>query len=910
MTVDCQPGDQPLDLSSPYPGPRPFPRPEKRDGEELEKQVFFGRDSERQDLYDLLIAERIVVLYSPSGAGKTSLVQAALIPDMEDRGFEVLPVMRCSLKPQEKIDPAANRYVLSLFLSLEEDLEPEERRPLADLVSRACKERSLNEYLSERKENAESKAATSRVKGTVLIFDQFEEIFTEDFTDHAETAAFFRQVSAALRHPRRWALFVMREEFLGSLGSAVRRMPAQFRARFGLEYLAPWAAREAIVQPACQHGVDFQEDAAEELVNNLRQVLDPGASGEGERKPGPYIEPVQLQLVCEQLWQKRIGALDAGTHLPPLPAITMDDVREFGDVDRALGTYYAGKVTEASEATGVRERRIRAWIDLNLITGRGYRDQVQHEPDATRGLENEVLTLLARAHVLRAERRRDLTWYELSHDRWIWPIQESNRAWREASLSDLQMEAKLWAELGRPDDHLLRGRALSGAESWAKEHPRDVEPHEIDFLKKSRSHQRKHRTRIGLAAVACVILLALVLYIVLLASRGRGMQVALTEVSNINATRAATAETAVAAADQAAQATSAAGQAVIATADALRVQLAGTRDADPSAPTSEAVAEAETRAASIETRVHEENVAAESTRAMAAADQLLAQAQNTAAAQAASTLQPVPQTPSPPEHSTVFVPSGCFLRGSEVAQIEAASARCYQFEPESEQYPGKFCAQRHFEDEWPQHEVCVDDFHIDQYEVTNEQYEACVQANVCNPPAATKSHSRDLYFGHDLHADYPVIYVSWLDAEAYCRWVGMRLPTEAEWEKAARGVSGAEWPWGDSFSEGMCNTRPQGVPANAPNLDTVQVGSFQSCESQYGAMDMVGNVWEWVADWHGEGYYSEGVRDNPLGPPSGEFRVTRGGSWNTNAGAARAALRTNVVPDKGFMDFGFRCASD
>ena len=145
MTVDCQPGDQPLDLSSPYPGPRPFPRPEKRDGEELEKQVFFGRDSERQDLYDLLIAERIVVLYSPSGAGKTSLVQAALIPDLEDRGFEVLPVMRCSLKPQEKIDPAANRYVLSLFLSLEEDLEPEERRTLADLVSRACKERSLNE---------------------------------------------------------------------------------------------------------------------------------------------------------------------------------------------------------------------------------------------------------------------------------------------------------------------------------------------------------------------------------------------------------------------------------------------------------------------------------------------------------------------------------------------------------------------------------------------------------------------------------------------------------------------------------------------------------------------------------------------------------------------------------------------
>ena len=142
MTVDCQPGDHPLDLSNPYPGPRPFPRPEKRDGEEPEKPVFFGRDRERQDLYDLLIAERIVVLYSPSGAGKTSLVQAALIPDMEARGFEVLPVMRCSLKPEKEIDPDANRYVLSLLLALEADREPEERLPLAELVSRVGQERS------------------------------------------------------------------------------------------------------------------------------------------------------------------------------------------------------------------------------------------------------------------------------------------------------------------------------------------------------------------------------------------------------------------------------------------------------------------------------------------------------------------------------------------------------------------------------------------------------------------------------------------------------------------------------------------------------------------------------------------------------------------------------------------------
>jgi hypothetical protein len=645
MTVDCQPGDHPLDLSNPYPGPRPFPRPEKRDGEAPEKPVFFGRDRERQDLYDLLIAERIVVLYSPSGAGKTSLVQAALIPDMEARGFGVLPVMRCSLKPEREIDPAANRYVLSLLLALEADLEPEERLPLAELVSRAGQERSLHEYLSERKENAKVKAATSRVKGTVLIFDQFEEIFTEDYADQTETAAFFRQVSFALRHPRRWALFVMREEFLGSLESAVRRMPAQFRARFRLEYLDPAAAREAIVQPACWHGVEFQEDAAEELVNNLRQVLAPGASREGERKLGPYIEPVQLQLACEQLWQKRIDALDAGRHLDSPSAITVDDVKGFGDVDQALGTYYAVKVAEASEVTGVRERKIREWTDLNLITGRGFRDQVQHEPDATRGLDNEVLTLLAQAHVLRAERRRDLTWYELSHDRWIWPIQESNRAWRASSLCDFQTEAALWIKRGRPNEYLLRGRDLSLAESWAHEHQTDMEPHETEFLERSQAQQRKLWLRIGLGMVVSAIVLGLVLYILLQASHERGMQDTLTRLKNSSAETAAAAETVQAAAPLTVQAARTAARDAMATGFAL-TQVARTQTADPHATTSEDVALAGTGVAATRTRAYEEEAAAESGDATAAAEQQGAQALQTSVAQEESTLQPVPEQPT------------------------------------------------------------------------------------------------------------------------------------------------------------------------------------------------------------------------------------------------------------------------
>ncbi len=235
----------------------------------------------------------------------------------------------------------------------------------------------------------------------------------------------------------------------------------------------------------------------------------------------------------------------------------------------------------------------------------------------------------------------------------------------------------------------------------------------------------------------------------------------------------------------------------------------------------------------------------------------------------------------------VFVPAGVFEMGSE---------------------DGK-------DDKKPIHTVYLDAYWIDQSEVTNAMYELCVQADVCDPLKDTSSYTRSSYYGNVLYDDYPVIYVDWNMAKTYCEWAGARLPTEAEWEKAARGTDDRVYPWGNSFNGNIVNFCDTNCPfdwkdtsSNDGYKDTAPVGSYTGGKSPYGLFDMAGNVWEWVADWYDASYYSSTPTSNPQGPSSGHYRVLRGGAWDYTEYFVRASDRIWIEPSYFYFEFGFRCS--
>ena len=204
-------------------------------------------------------------------------------------------------------------------------------------------------------------------------------------------------------------------------------------------------------------------------------------------------------------------------------------------------------------------------------------------------------------------------------------------------------------------------------------------------------------------------------------------------------------------------------------------------------------------------------------------------------------------------------------------------------------------------DERPVHTVTLEGFWIDRTEVTNVQYARCVADGTCGPPSETDSATQGSYYGDSRSDDYPVIYVSWHDAETYCHWSGGRLPTEAEWEYAARGPDGHIYPWGDDAPNDALLNYEENVG------DTTQVGAYPDGATWVGAMDMAGNVWEWVSDWYAGDYYASSPALAPKGPETGNLKVLRGGSWFNDEAYVRAATRSSDLPENRIYDVGFRC---
>lgn len=252
------------------------------------------------------------------------------------------------------------------------------------------------------------------------------------------------------------------------------------------------------------------------------------------------------------------------------------------------------------------------------------------------------------------------------------------------------------------------------------------------------------------------------------------------------------------------------------------------------------------------------------------------------------TVTPASKTQSTPD-GMALIPAGPFKMGFTADQ---AMAECKKFRDD--------CMAEWYAVEAPVHEVDLPAFYMDIYEVTNVQYKACVNAGKCPLPHFKTSATHPDYFENAQYDNYPVINVNWDNAKTYCEWRGAHLPSEAEWEKAARGTDGRTYPWGEVLDTSHANY------ADSKTGDPVAVGSYESGKSPYGVYDMTGNVWEWVADWF-DVY--------PGGNPSASTdfgqtrRGLRGGAWFDPGNSIHAAFRGMLDPIQSFGNIGFRCAS-
>ncbi len=242
---------------------------------------------------------------------------------------------------------------------------------------------------------------------------------------------------------------------------------------------------------------------------------------------------------------------------------------------------------------------------------------------------------------------------------------------------------------------------------------------------------------------------------------------------------------------------------------------------------------------------------------------------------------PPSSTPYSPLAPLAFIPAGEFIMGSPPGS-----------DPQAERW------------ERPAHPAALAAFWMETTEVSNARYALCVAAGACSLPLSSAARTRLDYYANPGYADYPMVNVTHAQAISYCAWAGGRLPTEAEWEYAARYPDGRRYPWGNDLDLGRGNFgRPEGS-------DTDRVDAFAGGANALGVLNLAGNVWEWVADWYDPEYYAVAPRQAPAGPETGTERVARGGAFATDPQFTRAANRLGRDPNRGYDNIGFRCVVD
>lgn len=422
-------------MKNPFIGPHPLQK----------NSPIFGRDREITELRHLLIAERIVLLYSPSGAGKSSLVNAGLIEELKTI-FDIWEPTRVNTQPPPEV--TTNRYVWSAISGWK---KPGPETNLRDFV-----------------------AANTTTQNPLLVFDQFEEILRTNPTDTEGQKEFFRQLSDLLANPTIWALVVIREDFLAPLLPHFATLPTRLRARYRLDLLTTTQAETAMRSLAAQGEPSrtFQPDALAELTAKLSTTIVQSLTGRKEVVSGAYIEPMQLQVVCHRLWE----GMDQDDMV-----VDLVDVQKHADVVTALAAYYNDATARIASRHHTPERAIRDWFSRNLITRDETRGQVQKGETETEGLPTAVVEEFVATYIVRVEERRTTRWYELSHDSLVRPVITANSHWRDTHLTPAQKAADTWHENGKPDGLLLTGETLAAAQSWSGVYT----PIEREFLDRS-----------------------------------------------------------------------------------------------------------------------------------------------------------------------------------------------------------------------------------------------------------------------------------------------------------------------------------------------------------------------------------------------------------------------------------------
>ena len=484
----------------PYVGPRSFRREQRA--------FFFGRDEEADELVSIITAHAAVLLYSQSGAGKTSLLNAKLIPKLEEEEeFHVLPPMRVQgqLPANLKIGRNTNIFVLNALVSCNN----------FD-VTKANMGTTFAEYLSQCGQHTNEYGEPSP---TVMIFDQFEELFTSYPGRWADREEFFRQVGEALEgnpkkglpgNPLLRVIFCMREDYIAELDPYLPLLPEKLRTRFRLEHLREKKALTAITRPLEKTSRSFAPGVAEQLVKNLLRI--PNQSLTGTQTMGLYVEPVQLQVVCQSLW-------DALT--PQETLITAKHLQKYGDVSQALSNFYERSIRSVAKDTGVKEETLRRWFGDTLITPEGTRAPVNRGKENTGGMPNVAIDKLEAMRLIKGEwKGTNVRWYELAHDRFIEPIRRSNDKWLANQSRSEQIRLRLEARASKwqPGSKLLDAEELLEVRRLVKANV--ASPPLRTLYEASRAGAQKQRIRllrliIAACGVAAVIFLVVAVYAVL-----------------------------------------------------------------------------------------------------------------------------------------------------------------------------------------------------------------------------------------------------------------------------------------------------------------------------------------------------------------------------------------------------------